>query len=60
MNHQASPPAEWSMTDQEFDQLRRAIFDFSGIVIGPVIAAMFMAVWGIFSPSASDTPAPPA
>ena len=35
MNHQASPPAEWSMTDQEFDQLRRAIFDFSGIVIGP-------------------------
>lgn len=35
MNHQASPPAEWSMTDHEFDQLRRAIFDYSGIVIGP-------------------------
>lgn len=35
MNHQVHPPTEWSMSDQEFDQLRRAIFDFSGIVIGP-------------------------
>ena len=37
-----------------------AVFGLNGFVIGPVIAAMFMAVWGIFSPSASDTPAPPA
>lgn len=35
MTQQAHSPTEWSMTDQEFDQLRRAIFDFSGIVIGP-------------------------
>ncbi len=35
MNQQTHPPGEWSMTDQEFDQLRRAIYDFSGIVIGP-------------------------
>ena len=37
-----------------------AVFGLNGFVIGPVIAAMFMAVWGIVSPSASDTPAPPA
>ena len=27
-----------------------AVFGLNGFVIGPVIAAMFMAVWGIFSP----------
>jgi predicted PurR-regulated permease PerM len=26
-----------------------AIFGFNGFVIGPVVAAMFMAVWDIFS-----------
>lgn len=30
-----------------------AVFGLNGFVIGPVIAAMFMAVWGIFSPPAA-------
>ena len=33
-----------------------AIFGLSGFVIGPVIAAMFMAVWDIFSKSRSEMP----
>jgi len=36
-----------------------AVFGLNGFVIGPVIAAMFMAVWGIFAPSASDNPGSP-
>jgi predicted PurR-regulated permease PerM len=28
-----------------------AIFGFNGLVIGPVIAAMFMAAWDIFAAS---------
>lgn len=36
-----------------------AVFGLNGFVIGPVIAAMFMAVWGIFAPSASNNPSPP-
>ena len=28
-----------------------AVFGINGFVIGPVIAAMFMAVWEIFAPS---------
>jgi len=28
-----------------------AIFGLDGLVIGPVIAAMFIAIWGIFSAS---------
>lgn len=43
MNQQAKPAAEWSMTDQEFDQLRRAIYEFSGIVIGPEKRSMIRA-----------------
>lgn len=43
MSQQAHPPAEWSMTDREFDQLRRAIYDFSGIVIGPEKRALIRA-----------------
>lgn len=35
MSQHILPPADWSMSDREFDQLRRAIFDYSGIVIGP-------------------------
>ena len=33
-----------------------AIFGLSGFVIGPVIAAMFMAVWDIFSSSRARLP----
>lgn len=33
-----------------------AIFGFNGFVIGPVIAAMFMATWEIFSPTRSELP----
>ena len=32
-----------------------AVFGLSGFVIGPVIAAMFMAAWGIFSTARSET-----
>jgi predicted PurR-regulated permease PerM len=32
-----------------------AIFGLNGFVIGPVIAAMFMAAWDIFSASRSET-----
>jgi predicted PurR-regulated permease PerM len=39
-----------------------AIFGINGFVIGPVIAAMFMAVWDLFSASRSqvqtERPAP--
>jgi predicted PurR-regulated permease PerM len=39
-----------------------AIFGLNGFVIGPVIAAMFMAVWDLFSASRSqiqtERPAP--
>ncbi len=31
-----------------------AVFGLNGFVIGPVIAAMFMAVWGIFSPHVTE------
>jgi predicted PurR-regulated permease PerM len=31
-----------------------AIFGLNGFVIGPVIAAMFMAVWDLFSASRSE------
>ena len=33
-----------------------AIFGLNGFVIGPVIAAMFMAVWDIFSSSRARLP----
>ena len=32
-----------------------SIFGFNGFVIGPLIAAMFITVWGIFSVSRSET-----
>jgi predicted PurR-regulated permease PerM len=32
-----------------------AIFGLNGFVIGPVIAAMFMAVWDLFSASRART-----
>lgn len=33
-----------------------ALFGLTGFVIGPVIAALFIASWDLFSPSTSDTP----
>ena len=35
-----------------------AMFGMNGFVIGPVIAAMFMAVWQIFSAAQRGEPAP--
>ena len=35
-----------------------ALFGLTGFVIGPVIAALFMATWDLFAPSADST-APP-
>jgi predicted PurR-regulated permease PerM len=32
-----------------------AVFGLSGFVVGPVIAAMFMAAWDIFSTARSET-----
>ena len=43
MIHQAPVSADWSMTDQEFDQLRRTIYAYSGIVIGPEKRSMIRA-----------------
>jgi predicted PurR-regulated permease PerM len=37
-----------------------AVFGVNGFVIGPVIAALFVAVWEIFSASRVQTPEPPA
>jgi predicted PurR-regulated permease PerM len=38
-----------------------SLFGLNGFVIGPVIAAMFMAAWGIFVKARQETPAgPPA
>jgi len=37
-----------------------AIFGLNGFIIGPVIAAMFIAVWEIFSASRQSMPKPPA
>lgn len=36
-----------------------AVFGINGFVIGPVIAAMFIAVWGIFSGAKEEKQAPP-
>ncbi|WBU62801.1 CheR family methyltransferase [Paracoccus aerodenitrificans] len=43
MKHYLSPRPEWSMSDQEFDQLRKTIYDYSGIVIGPEKRSMIRA-----------------
>jgi predicted PurR-regulated permease PerM len=37
-----------------------AVFGINGFVIGPVIAAMFIAVWGMFSTSQSGPRMDPA
>jgi predicted PurR-regulated permease PerM len=36
------------------------VFGANGFVIGPVIAALFVAVWEIFAASRVSTVAPPA
>lgn len=36
-----------------------ALFGLTGFVIGPVIAALFIATWDLFAPSAGNRPTPP-
>lgn len=43
MNQPAQASTDWSMSDQEFEQLRRTIYDLSGIVIGPEKRSMIRA-----------------
>lgn len=43
MNHAPRAVAGWSMTDQEFDDIRRMIYSYSGIVIGPEKRSMIRA-----------------
>ncbi|WBU58170.1 CheR family methyltransferase [Paracoccus sediminicola] len=43
MNHPAFSSVSWSMNDQEFEQLRKTIYAYSGIVIGPEKRSMIRA-----------------